>query len=258
MDFQRRNSRFPSGRTRRRGDAPRCNARRHAASCERSRGRRSAPRILASIADVEWNSARAGAPRAAPSGSRTPTLGAATTTALARDRVVRTKLAQVRLDEHQGRLIDAEEAGRAQFEIARLVRRMNGLPDRLADELPSRMTPIACARSGARDHGPHAQASRAAAEGPSRDGGKDAGRPTPPDCFGRRAAGSCRTTRSRSARIARTSSSTVPRQRAQSVPLSPCALTREVLEALPRSPVQRVVGMKGASRVDDGGAAFIS
>lgn len=52
------------------------------------------------------------------------------------EKVVKTKLAQVRLDEQQGRLIDAAEAGQSQFEIARLVRnQLQELPDRLADEL---------------------------------------------------------------------------------------------------------------------------
>lgn len=52
------------------------------------------------------------------------------------EKVVKTKLAQVRLDEQLGRLIDASDAGDAQFEIARLVRnQLQELPDRLAAEL---------------------------------------------------------------------------------------------------------------------------
>ena len=97
-------------------------------------------RILASIADVEWNERTSPAhSRAAPAtGNGHDRFGAADDyrRSLVIEKVVRTKLAQVRLDEQQGRLIDAEEAGRAQFEIARLVRnQMFELPDRLADEL---------------------------------------------------------------------------------------------------------------------------
>jgi hypothetical protein len=98
------------------------------------------PRILASIADVEWNERTSPAhSRAAPAagfGRQPFGAGDDYRRSLVIEKVVRTKLAQVRLDEHQGRLIDAAEAGRAQFEIARLVRnQMFELPDRLADEL---------------------------------------------------------------------------------------------------------------------------
>ncbi len=52
------------------------------------------------------------------------------------EKVVKTRLAQVQLDEQLGRLIDATDAGDAQFEIARLVRnQIQELPDRLAGEL---------------------------------------------------------------------------------------------------------------------------
>jgi hypothetical protein len=97
-------------------------------------------RILASIADVEWNERTSPAHSRAGPATRTShqPLGAADDyrRSLVIEKVVRTKLAQVRLDEHQGRLIDAGEAGRVQFEIARLVRnQMFELPDRLAAEL---------------------------------------------------------------------------------------------------------------------------
>jgi hypothetical protein len=99
-------------------------------------------RIFASIADVEWNErtspAHSRAAAAPPPSNGHDRFGAADDyrRSLVIEKVVRTKLAQVRLDEHQGRLIDAAEAGRVQFEIARLVRnQMFELPDRLADEL---------------------------------------------------------------------------------------------------------------------------
>ena len=99
-----------------------------------------APQVLASIADVEWNerTSPAHSRAAPPTASGHDRFGAPDDyrRSLVIEKVVRTKLAQVRLDEQQGRLIDAAEAGRVQFEIARLVRnQIFELPDRLADEL---------------------------------------------------------------------------------------------------------------------------
>ncbi len=112
------------------------------------------PQLLPSLADLEWEAhtspaharatesptqvTAASAPRIFPPPSaerRSPTADDYRRS-LVLEKVVKTKLAQVRLDEQQGRLIDAAEAGHAQFEIARLVRnQLHELPDRLADEL---------------------------------------------------------------------------------------------------------------------------
>jgi hypothetical protein len=100
------------------------------------------PRILASLADIEWRErtspahTRAAAPP--PPSFGPERLGAPDDyrRSLVIEKVVKTRLAQMLLDEKQGRLIDAAQAGDAQFEIARLVRnQMLELPDRLADEL---------------------------------------------------------------------------------------------------------------------------
>lgn len=98
------------------------------------------PRILASVADVEWvertSPAHSRAAKAVEAGRGPLDAPDDYRRSLVIEKVVKTKLAQVRLDQEQGRLIDAAEATRAQFEIARVVRnQIFELPDRLADEL---------------------------------------------------------------------------------------------------------------------------
>jgi hypothetical protein len=107
-------------------------------SVERRDGK--APRIVVSVADIEWNenTSPAHARAAPPLGNGHDRFGGADDyrRSLVIKTVVRTKLDQLELERQQGRLIDAAEAVRSQSEIARLVRdHLFEFPDRLADEL---------------------------------------------------------------------------------------------------------------------------
>ena len=91
------------------------------------------PLIDPEVADREWEANTH--PGQARSGGAAPVQDDYRKT-LVLERVVKTRLAQMRLDEEQGRLVDIAEVRRTFFDVARTLRnQLLELPERLADEL---------------------------------------------------------------------------------------------------------------------------